>query len=122
MVTVAVPVRLGLVVEVAETVNEPAEPPAVNNPDVVIVPPVADQLTGVLTRVPSDMTPCAVNCFCRPTTTDAVAGETLIDCRNGAEAVALPLISETPLLVPNESITSRSTIRLSCTVGVYLWI
>lgn len=49
--------------EVAVTVNEPPVVPAVNNPELEMVPPDADHTTVTDTVDPSDIFPDAVNCW-----------------------------------------------------------
>jgi hypothetical protein len=72
---------------VAVTWKVPAVLPAVKSPTLVIVPPVADQVTDTLAVLPSLMRPDAENCCEAPTTTDAVVGETVIEESVGALAV-----------------------------------
>ena len=87
-VTLAEPLRLPLV---AFTVKgPPAVVPAVNKPEVLIVPPpLTDQvkagcgLTGWLNW----SKPVAVNCCVPPVATDALVGETVIVVRTGGDVV-----------------------------------
>lgn len=96
IVTAAVPDLLVSATLVAVTWNEPAFLPAVNNPVVLIVPPVAVHVTAVL-LVPVTV---AVNCCVPPDATVADEGDTLTDTTGAAVTVTLAVaVVDPPALV-----------------------
>src|SRR5436305_780639 len=89
-VTVTLAVPLTLLLAAATVKGPPAVEPAVNSPELLMVPPpLTDQVNagcGVI-GLPNGSRPVAVNCCGLPTCTEALAGESAIVVRTGGALV-----------------------------------